>query len=128
MYWFQVFTFLNILLITLLAINVSRVRIAQRIPNSDGGNLELKKAIRSHINGLEHTLPYGLILLALSINPSGEPINSSILATLVISFTVARIIHLIGMLKVMPMCRMVGAGVTYLCQLIALAVLGLSLI
>ena len=63
--WFKFYVFANVLIITLLALNVSRLRMFERVANGDGGKVSLKKAIRAHANGVEHVMPYGLVMYAL---------------------------------------------------------------
>ena len=123
MFWFQIFVFFNMLLITLLAINVSRIRIRNKVPNGDGGLLPLKKAIRCHMNNIEHALPFGFIVFALV-----DLTSTAVLATLVIGFTISRVIHAFGMFKLIPLMRMGGAGLTNLFELTGLIFLGLALL
>lgn len=54
----------SVLLIVLLAMNVSRVRIKYQVANGDAGNKAIKSAIRAHMNTFEHTLPFALLLLS----------------------------------------------------------------
>ena len=82
----------SMLLLTLLALNVSRLRMKLRIGNGDGNNVEMKKAIRAHMNHLEHALPFGLIVLALAQMGSA----TSLLAVLVVGFVAARLVHASG--------------------------------
>lgn len=114
-FWFSVFVFANVLLLTLLGINVSRVRISERIAHGDGGNVVLKKAIRAHGNGIEHVMVYALAILALQLVQA--PV--AWLATLVCVFTLARVLHAWGMLAVNFPARRVGAGLTFLLEIVA---------
>ena len=63
--WFGIFVSANVLLTTLLALNVSLTRIRLKIANGDGDNIEMKKAIRAHGNNVEHVPIFGLVVLAL---------------------------------------------------------------
>ena len=47
---------LLVLLVTVLALNVSRSRIESRV-SGDGGSMPLQAAIRAHMNALEQILP-----------------------------------------------------------------------
>lgn len=105
--WLGVFVFTNTLLVALLAMNVSRVRIQERVANGDGGLASLKKAIRAHGNGVEHLMVVGLQVFALALLQAPE----WALAILVIIFTLARLLHAISML---------GSGFFRLRQLSAL--------
>jgi hypothetical protein len=58
-YWHIV---LNLGLVTLLAMNISRLRVRERVGLGDGGKLALKKAIRPHANALEHVLPFSFMV------------------------------------------------------------------
>ena len=115
-YWFGLFVFFNGILVTLLALNISYRRIRDKIPNGDGNKVEMKKAIRAHGNGVEHVSLYGLIVLALCLSPTPE----RWLALLVLGFTIARLIHAIGMLGSIFNARRTGAALTYFFELAAL--------
>ncbi|MFE8072275.1 MAPEG family protein [Marinobacteraceae bacterium S3BR75-40.1] len=114
-FWFNLFVGLNVLLITLLAMNVSRLRITQRVPHGEGDNVTVKKAIRAHGNGVEHTTVFGLAVLALQLSEA----PAALLATLVLGFTAFRLVHAYGMLQSVFNARRVGAGVTYLAEIVA---------
>jgi len=123
MYWFNFYVFVNILLLTLLAFNVSRLRMKERVSLGDGGKATLKNAIRSHANSVEHAVPFGLVVLALSLSHQVAP-----LPYLVCGFTLSRLLFSAGMLLPRMSFRRSGAGLTYLLELIALVMLGLSLL
>lgn len=112
-FWLGLFTFANTLLVALLALNVSRVRIREKVANGDGGSLPLKKAIRAHGNGVEHLVVVGLQLLALDIGQAPVPVQ----ATLVIVFTLSRLLHALGMLGSQFQLRRVAALGTYASEL-----------
>ena len=63
--WFVLYAALNGLVVTLLALNVSRNRMKHRLSNGDGGKPEMKAAIRAHGNAVEHVTVFGLLVLAL---------------------------------------------------------------
>lgn len=113
--WFKIFAGLNGLLLTLLALNVSRIRITHKIAHGDGGSIPMKAAIRTHMNGVEHVSIFGLMLLALSL----PPVSPVILPTLVLAFTLSRLVHAVGMLSKFFNLRRLGAGVTYTCEVVA---------
>lgn len=115
-YWFNLFVFLNVLMLTMLALNISRLRIAERVPNGDGDNVRLKKAIRAHGNGVEHVVVFALVILAL--DSSRAP--SMLMAMLVVGFTLGRLVHAAGMLGSLFNARRLGAVATYLFELAGL--------
>lgn len=108
-----VFTFANTLLVALLAMNVSRLRIREKIANGDGGNTLLKKAIRAHGNGVEHLIVVGLQVVALELSQA----PASVLAALVAVFTGSRLLHAFGMLGSKFRLRQIGALGTYVSEL-----------
>ncbi|TJY64950.1 glutathione S-transferase [Sinimarinibacterium sp. CAU 1509] len=124
MQWFGLFVLFNVLLLTLLAMNVSRLRLQERVANGDGGLISLKKAIRAHLNGVEHVVVYALVILALSLLRASPTLQ----AVLVIGFSLARVLHAYGMLAVAFNARRIGAGATYLFELFGLATLAATLL
>jgi len=121
--WFAIFVALNTLLLLMLTLNISRLRIANKIANGDGENKTLRQAIRAHGNGIEHTPIYGLAILALSFLQLG----TSWLAALVFAFTGARLVHAYGMLFKNFNARRVGSSLTFLLQGISVVALFLCL-
>ncbi len=122
-FWFKWFVLGNALLLTLLGLNVSRLRIKLKVAHGDGGQIPLKQAIRAHGNGVEHVLLFGMILLAVEMTQA----QGTILAVLVSGFTVARVLHAIGMLSRHILARRIGASLTFAGELAALAVLFFSI-
>ena len=118
-YWFKLYVACNAGLVTLLACNVSRLRMREQVPNGDGGKLVLKKAIRAHANGVEHATIFGLLVLALSV----VTLPPGALATLVCGFSLARLAHAWGMLGPQFNARRAGAGLTFVLELAAVALL-----
>lgn len=124
-YWFELFIFVNVLIVTVLGINVSRVRIRERVPHGDGGNLTVKKAIRAHGNAVEHVAIFALVVLALEL--AAAP--AALLATLVAIFSAARFMHPFGMLGQAFWARRTGASISFLCELVGvIAVLPVALL
>lgn len=115
MYYFSLYAALGVLLITVLAMNVSRVRLQERIGNGDGGNKKLKKAIRAHMNTLEHILPYALLLFALT----GLGLEQEYMAILALGFIVVRCMHSYSMLWSVFRLRQLSAALTYVFELVA---------
>lgn len=117
--WFKLYVIFNAGLVTLLACNVSRLRIRERVANGDGGLRVLKQAMRAHGNGVEHVTIFGLLVLALCVTP----LPAHTLATLVCTFSLGRLAHAGGMLGAHFNARRLGAGLTYLAELAAVALL-----
>lgn len=113
----------SMLLVTLLAMNVSRLRMKLRIGNGDGNNVEMKKAIRAHMNHLEHSLPFGLIVLALAQMGSA----TSLLAVLVVGFLASRLVHVYSMLATQFRFRQLSAGTTYLFEVVGCLAIAMKL-
>lgn len=113
MHVFQLYAAGGVLLITLLAVNVSRLRMRERIGNGDGGNRSLKAAIRAHMNALEHTLPVGLLVLALV----QLQFNAAALAVFAGGFIAVRVGHAFSMLSQRFRLRQWTAGLSYLFEL-----------
>ncbi len=111
-YWFVIFVAANSSILLLLTVNVSRLRIKNKIAWGDGDNKDLMKAIRVHANGTEQVPIYALIILSLVLTGTSDLIVS----TLVVGFTISRIIHAYGILFRQPILRQIGAAITYLAQ------------
>lgn len=114
-FWFLVFAGINGLLVTLLAMHVSYRRITLKIANGDGGHVDMKKAIRAHGNALEHTVLFGILVLAWVVSGAGPVIQM----VLVSGFTLSRVLHAIGMLFAVFNLRRLGAAFTYIFELAA---------
>ncbi|WP_019030079.1 MAPEG family protein [Colwellia piezophila] len=114
-FWFSVLIAMNSLLILILAMNVSRLRIKYKISLGDGGNKRLMAAIRTHCNGVEQLPIFAMVILVLTLLGA----STSILSILVIGFTLARLCHAYGMLYRIFIARRLGAGFTYIFQMIA---------
>jgi hypothetical protein len=122
--WFYVFVAFNAALLLLLAMNVSRVRMRERIAHGDGGNIAMKAAIRAHGNGIEFVPIFGLVILALCMNQT----PNNWVAGLVIAFSLGRVLHAIGMLTTAMQARRMGAGLTFSLMLAATVLLIVELI
>lgn len=103
------------LLVTLLAMNVSRLRMREKIANGDGGSRPLRKATRAHMNALEHILPFTLLLLFLDMHP----ISAWLFSALAFGFLVVRFLHGYSMLTSRFRLRQITAGLTYLFEVSA---------
>jgi uncharacterized protein len=113
-YWFIIFVSLNSFILLGLAGYVSTLRLRYKISFGDGGNKHLLKAIRTHANGAEQVPIFSLLILGLSL----VSYSQKAIAIFVVSFTAARVAHAVGMLFRKHIFRQVGAGLTYLLQLL----------
>ena len=123
MLYFQIYALVVMLALTLLAMNVSRIRIKERIANGHE-HRDLKIANRTHMNTLEHAVPYGLLLLALV--QAGVP--GTVMAVLVFGFLAAKLAHACSMLASRLRWRQITAGLTYLFELAGCGVLAVALL
>jgi uncharacterized membrane protein YecN with MAPEG domain len=119
MNYFNLFVGLSVLLITCLAMNISRIRMKERIGNGDGDSITLKKAIRAHMNAIEHILPFAFVLYVIS----QSYFNSLLLPILALGFILARLLHAHGMLAPNFSTRRVGAGLSYLFELVGCCII-----
>ena len=83
----------SVLLITILACSISKIRVFDKIGTGDGDNKSLRRLIRAHMNAIEHCLPFGFLVFALS----GGMVSQQALAILVIGFLVFRVVHAFSM-------------------------------
>lgn len=113
--YLHLYIVLAVLLISVLAINVSRIRMQEQIGNGDGNNKKLKKAIRAHINSLEHCIPFALLLWVLN----DLQLATSYMAIFSIGFLLTRLMHSYGMLAPHFRLRQIGAGLCYVFELAA---------
>ena len=107
--YLHLYIVLAVLLISLLAMNVSRIRMQEQIGNGDGDNKKLKKAIRAHINTLEHCIPYALLLWVLS----DLRLATSYMAIFSMGFILVRLMHSYGILAPHFRMRQLAAGLCY---------------
>lgn len=123
LHWFGILIASNGAIIFLLALLISRLRVVKRIPYGDGGDTGMNQAIRAHANAVEHVPIYALTVLALALLQT----STSLLAGLVVVFTLSRLIHAYGMVARVFNARRVGAGITYLVELGAIILLVIKL-
>jgi len=113
---FQVFTLFvafHAVLLTVLALNVVRLRIREKVPHGDGSSIPLKKAIRAHANGVEQVVVFALVLLALTYQAT----SPELLMALAAAFSVARLAHALGMLQPNFNARRLGAALSFALQI-----------
>lgn len=111
--------------VTLLAMNISRLRFKERVGIGHGDRLSLKKAIRAHMNTIEHAVPFGFLLYVVS---SSELTSASVLLGVSIAFGISRIIHAFSFYISNDFLRQSSVGLTYLCELILLCIGFINLI
>jgi uncharacterized membrane protein YecN with MAPEG domain len=107
------FVAILVLLTVGLAFNISVGRFRQRIPHGEGPNRELARAIRAHMNSVEHSLPIGLLLLCYALL-AGDPTVILWVGTAAVA---ARIALSVGiLLKGAFLWRRFGAWATYVVE------------
>lgn len=84
------------MLLTVLSLNVSRLRLKYRINYGDDGREDLIVAIRAHGNALEQSLLFAVLMLALE-NQSAA--GTMALAWLGPVFLLARVLHPVAMFQ-----------------------------
>ena len=110
-----VFGCLIILLITGLAMNTSRLRAGMRRDSPLEQKEALRLASRTHGNNLEHGLPVILLMLFYEVS-SGSAVMLCSIGTV---YLATRVVYSIGYLtKPGKLAQIVGAGVTYLTELV----------
>ncbi|MDX1755709.1 MAG: MAPEG family protein [Marinobacter sp.] len=112
---YGIYLALAILLIVLLAMNISRLRISEKIANGDGGNRKLIKAIRAHMNTLEHIVPFSLLLFFLD----SQSLSSLLFSSLAFGFLAIRFLHSYSMLSSKFRLRQMTAALTYFAEVVA---------
>jgi hypothetical protein len=111
------------LLLVALASRVSWLRFTLKIPFGDGGNPALMRAIRTHGNTTEHAPIFLLLALAWELSRGTTPLLCAVAALFVLS----RLLFAIGVLgRGLHLLRIIGAGGTYVAQLVLAA--GLALV
>lgn len=110
---FDLFVGLSVLLIVMLAMNISRLRIRYKVANGNGGNKEITMAIRAHMNSIEHILPFSLLLYVLQ----SQLIPDIIFAILAYGFLSIRLLHSYSMLNSKFKLRQIAAASTYFIEL-----------
>lgn len=103
------------ILITVLAINVSRHRLSRRISLGDAGDRRLNRLVRAHGNAVEHAVVMVPLLLIYEMNGG----NLDLAAALATIFLLARIVHAWALTeKASTLRRQVSAGISYLLELV----------
>ena len=102
------------LLAVSLTLSVSRLRRKKKINLGDGGDPEMRAAIRAHANFMEF-VPLCLLLIYMVSDFHGF----QTVAILSIALLLARVLHAGGMLGFIPMGRFLGAVTTTILLLVA---------
>jgi uncharacterized membrane protein YecN with MAPEG domain len=110
------------LLLVGLASRVSMLRFGLKIPFGDGGNPALMRAIRTHGNTAEHAPIFLLLALCWELTRG----STGFLVGVGALFAASRLLFTVGVLgRGLHPWRMVGAGGTYMAQLLLAVGLGL---
>lgn len=91
----QVLALLAVLL-TVLSLNVSRLRLKYKVSYGDEGQRDLIVAIRAHGNALEQCLLFAVLMLALEMSSTSEAARLAWLGPL---FLIARVLHPLAMFQ-----------------------------
>ncbi|MGQ2979317.1 MAG: MAPEG family protein [Polaromonas sp.] len=91
----QVLALLAVLL-TVLSLNVSRLRLKYKVSYGDEGRRDLIVAIRAHGNALEQCLLFAVLMLALEMSSTSEAARLAWLGPL---FLIARVLHPLAMFQ-----------------------------
>lgn len=119
---FNIFVGLSVLLIVVLAMNISRLRMKHKVANGDGGNKQIVKAVRAHMNALEHILPFTLLLFVLQ----SQAISETLFGLFAYGFLSIRLLHAYSMLGSKFKLRQVTAASTYFFEVCACILVLLS--
>lgn len=84
------------ILLTLLSLNVSRLRLKYKVSYGDEGHRDLIVAIRAHGNALEQCLLFAVLVLALENQAAGEAARLGWLGSI---FLLARVLHPVAMFQ-----------------------------
>jgi uncharacterized membrane protein YecN with MAPEG domain len=114
------FAVLIVLLLTVLAMNTTRLRFT-RSRSTDAADKEaIRRASRAHGNTLEHGLPVLLLMFFYEVN-GGDIATLCLVGT---TFVAARLVYVYGMLtKPASMPMQFGASLTYLVELTLIGLL-----
>lgn len=111
-------------LITLLAINTTRMRMKTPRDPSPTQREQLRRAMRAHGNNFEHGVP--VILLMMFYELGGA--SATVLCSIGSLYLLARVVYCFGVFtRPGNLAQQLGAGVTYLIELALLGLLLLTL-
>jgi uncharacterized membrane protein YecN with MAPEG domain len=108
------------MLLTVLSLNVSRLRLKYGVSYGADGHRELTVAIRAHGNALEQSLLFAVLMLALQSQSTGE---AALLAWLGAVFVLARVMHPLAMFQRWLRLRQLAHVISLLAQLSAAGML-----
>ena len=108
------------ILLTLLSLNVSRLRLKYGVSYGADGHRELTVAIRAHGNALEQSLLFAVLMLAVQNQPTGE---AALPAWLGAVFVLARVVHPVAMFQRWLRMRQLAHVTSLLAQLTAAGML-----
>ena len=75
-----------------LSLRVIRLRVEKKVAHGDGGDEELRRAIRGHANWAEYA-PIGIVLVLIA---ELQSVNMILLAVLAAAFALGRLFHAYG--------------------------------
>ena len=104
------------ILLTVLSLNVSRLRLKYKVSYGDEGHRDLMVAIRAHGNALEQCLLFAVLMLALESQSAG---GAARLAWLGPIFLLARVLHPVAMVRRWLRLRQLAHVTSLLAQLTA---------
>jgi uncharacterized membrane protein YecN with MAPEG domain len=114
------FAVLVVLLLTVLAMNTTRLRFTKSRSSDPADKEAIRRASRAHGNTLEHGLPVLLLMYFYEVN--GGDIRTLCIAGT--AFIAARLIYVYGMLtKPGSQPMQLGAAATYLIELVLVGLL-----
>ncbi len=104
------------MLLTVLSLNVSRLRIKYGVSYGDEGHRNLMVAIRAHGNALEQCLLFAVLMLALQSQSTSDAAGLAWLGSV---FLLARVVHPLAMFGRWLRLRQLAHITTLLAQLTA---------
>ena len=109
------------LLVVALSLNISRLRRQKKISLGEGDDPEMRAAVRAHGNLIE-VAPLCLLMIYMASDFHGF----RTVAALSVAFLVARVLHAGGMLRMIPLGRVLGSTGTVVVLAIASILVGLA--
>ncbi len=118
------FAVLALLLLTMLAMNTTRLRFTKSRSTDPADKEAIRRASRAHGNTLEHTLPVLLLMFFIEVN-GGDIRTLCIIGS---AFIAVRLLYVYGLLT-RPASKpmQLGAGLTYLIELVLIGLLAAAL-
>lgn len=116
---------LIMLLVTLAAINTSRLRAKTPRDATPEQSEALRRAVRTHGNNFEHGVPVILLMMFYELNEG----NATVLCSIGIIYLAARLLYSYGFLtRPGGTPQIIAASITYLVELALIVLVGLKLL